>query len=184
MEGYIELYSIFHRGSYFCEVTGSITEDVALYLIQSCPGLPANQQTQMLDFFPGDSCTNFPCPTLPIYDIASSLQTIAATYQDDFPVATTTSVTFDSAGLISGVYNGCVMTGSAGLIDPNYNLYDIELSLASCSTAPPTLGTMNFSGFAMRTDALLGDGLKIIALNESPSIFTLPLVNLELAVVP
>ncbi len=83
-----------------------------------------------------------------IYERNSSLSSVAGTYSDTDGFGYTETYSIDSLGNISGSdTNGCQFSGRIQILDSNYNVYRINLTVTNCSVANDT-----YSGLATLLD--------------------------------
>lgn len=80
-----------------------------------------------------------------LYDRDASLATIAGTYDDLGDV-----LSVDSAGVLfeQDATDGCVLNGQVSVVDPAYNVYRVEFTVANCSAARAALNGTAWSGIA------------------------------------
>jgi hypothetical protein len=80
-----------------------------------------------------------------LYDRDSSLTAIAGTY-DDFG----SILTIDSNGLLfeQNAATGCVLNGQIGLIDGDYNVYDMAFDISACRGVREIFNGSTFTGLA------------------------------------
>lgn len=82
-----------------------------------------------------------------IYERDSSLQIISGTYQEDPDDGT---LTIDSQGraFLQDPVTHCVIDGEVGIIDTDYNAYQVEFSYSSCTGPAAALNGAMFNGIA------------------------------------
>lgn len=83
------------------------------------------------------------------YDQASSLATLAGNYE--FSLSADNFLNIDANGVIFGNYhNGpnCTVNGTVAVIDPLYNLYDVEWHLSLCEAPLTQFEGATLTGFA------------------------------------
>lgn len=83
----------------------------------------------------------------PLYNQASSLAAIAGNYAE---AGSSTAVSIDASGAIvsQDASTGCVVNGSAAIIDASYDAYSVQATYASCTGAAAVLNGITFSGLA------------------------------------
>ena len=84
------------------------------------------------------------------YEQNSSLAIIAGNYTLG-PIAATNTLNIAGDGRIFGMYdNGpaCTVSGQVSLLDPAYNLYDIQWTFSSCGPILPDYEGIQFTGIA------------------------------------
>jgi hypothetical protein len=88
-----------------------------------------------------------------LYYEPSSLTFIAGTYTDTL---TGTVITVDSNGTVfaQDARTGCVVNGRVAVIEPDFNVYYVEVTYASCQGASAPLNGITFTGLATRDDTV------------------------------
>jgi hypothetical protein len=86
-----------------------------------------------------------------LYQRGSSLPTLAGTY-----ISQNTTLAIDDQGEIFYQGGSCVGNGRAGLIDPNFNMYRIDIEVEVCTGNTVHAPGRPFSGLAYLSDS--GDG--------------------------
>ncbi len=85
----------------------------------------------------------------PLYDQASSLAAIAGNYAEAGSASgTVVSINANGAIFSQDASTGCVVNGSAAIINASYDAYSIQASYASCTGAAAVLNGITFSGLA------------------------------------
>jgi hypothetical protein len=82
-----------------------------------------------------------------LYGVPSSLATISGTYTES---ATGTAFTISADGTVfaQDAATGCVINGTVSIINASYNVYDIQVSYASCTGSLTTLNGVTLAGLA------------------------------------
>lgn len=116
----------FADGSSFadCSISGTIVERSALDGTVTCTTSQGSESSVTVNL--GYQA---------IYELDSSLAIISGTWTDSSDPGTDV-VNVDATGLITGQdggASGCVYSGQVTLIDPNYNIYDLEWTYSSCN---------------------------------------------------
>lgn len=115
------LYSQNNSGSIAGTASGTVTEKSSLSGNASYSGSVTSKFT-----FSYDS----------IYERNSSLSLVAGTYSDTDGSGYTETYSIDSLGNISGSdSNGCQFSGRIQILDSNYNVYRITLTVTNCGAA-------------------------------------------------
>lgn len=83
----------------------------------------------------------------PLYDQASSLAAIAGNYVETGS-GTPVSINANGAIFSQDASTGCVVNGTAAIIDASYDAYSMQASYASCTGAAAVLNGITFSGLA------------------------------------
>jgi hypothetical protein len=80
-----------------------------------------------------------------LYERPSSLETLHGTFGTD-----TQSLSIDEQGVIfyQSAQTGCTGTGMAAVIDPDFNLYRVELDIGNCTGSEASHNGLTFSGLA------------------------------------
>jgi hypothetical protein len=101
-----------------------------------------------------------------VYDTLSSIAALTASYTNS---ATGTAVSLTSSGGLSwqDAGTGCVASGSVTVIDPTYNLYALEFTLANCQGVSAGLTGGQFTGFATLDDTASPQQLIMAAVGTS-----------------
>jgi hypothetical protein len=103
-----------------------------------------------------------------IYQLGSSLDMLTGTWTDSSdPGADVVNV--DATGMITGQdggASGCVYSGQVTLIDPNYNVYDIEWTYSSCN-GDSELDGATFSGLGAIDNTVSPTEFVLAATGES-----------------
>ncbi len=83
----------------------------------------------------------------PLYNQASSLAVIAGNYAE---AGSGTAVSIDAGGAIfsQDANTGCVVNGTATIVDASYDAYAVLATYASCTGAAAVLNGITFSGLA------------------------------------
>ncbi|MFD2231322.1 hypothetical protein [Alkalimarinus sediminis] len=85
--------------------------------------------------FAGETTSTFEYSYDSIYDRNSSLATIAGIYSDSDGAGYTETYTVDSDGTITGSdTEGCVFGGAISILNANYNMYRVNLTVSNCDT--------------------------------------------------
>ena len=127
-----------------CQMAGTVTERSVMSVDLGCADAsgPVWEESATL-FYQTD------------YDRDSSLSTIAGNYTLGFAaLAATNTLNIAGDGTVFGMYdNGpsCTVNGQVSLIDPAYNLYDIQWTFSSCVSPFPSFEGSQFSGIATMT---------------------------------
>jgi len=81
-----------------------------------------------------------------IYDLDSALSVVAGNYDDEGLVfnVNANGVIFEQEPV-----TGCVTNGQITIIDPNFNAYDVSMSLSSCVAPFDVLNGTTFTGLAI-----------------------------------
>ena len=82
-----------------------------------------------------------------LYDRDSSLATIAGSFGDAAAVVFT--IAADGALFAQDPVSGCVINGQFGVVDTQYNAYDLSVSYSSCAGAGAILNGVTFTGLAI-----------------------------------
>lgn len=100
----------------------------------------------------------------PLYERASSLRQLAGTY-----TGAGESLSIDDAGTLfyQSSLSRCVGNGSADLIDTDFNLYSVSVSIESCSGNDAARNGRTYTGFAYLADSGMGTGNDILELSMS-----------------
>lgn len=97
-----------------------------------------------------------------VYENGSSLATVADDWSFDDGAGDTTDISIAANGDITGSdSDGCTYGGSVSLIDPNFNAYQVDLTLAVCADAG------NYSGLAAVLDGAVAGDTLLIAVSNS-----------------
>jgi len=84
--------------------------------------------------FGGVTTSTFDFKYDPIYDRGSSLAVVSGIYSDTDGAGYTETYTIDSDGIITGSdTDGCVFGGAVSILNSNYNMYRVELSVSNCA---------------------------------------------------
>ena len=115
-----------------CNLSGAITERVSLPVSLRCTTALGNT-LEVAATLRYDT----------VYERGTDLATIAGDYDDDGAV-----LSIDSAGNIfkQDPISGCVYNGQITVIDPDYNVYGMDLTIGACVVSPELNGT-RWSGF-------------------------------------
>lgn len=81
-----------------------------------------------------------------LYNVASSLATIAGNYTD--ATGTVVSVSSDGSVFAQVATSGCVFNGTISIIDSSYNAYRIQGMYESCTGSSAVLNGVSLSGLA------------------------------------
>ena len=125
-----------------CQLMGEVTQRTRMALDLSCSDATGPVW--------GESATLFYQSG---YEQDSSLATIAGNYTLG-PLAATNTLNIAGNGAVFGMYdNGasCTVNGQVSLIDPVYNLYDVNWTFSSCVSPLATHEGAEFSGMATMT---------------------------------
>jgi hypothetical protein len=88
-----------------------------------------------------------------LHERGSSLAAVAGTYDQFFIDDDPTSFSIDAAGtLFAQTSLGCVGNGQVSLIDPSFNIYDVEITMSNC----PDLDGV-YQGLGTTSDLLATD---------------------------
>ncbi len=125
-----------------CELNGTITERARLTLDLSCSDAngPLWDDSVTLLYQSG-------------YTLGSDLATIAGNYTLA-PLAATNMLNIAADGTVFGMYaNGpsCTVNGQVSLIDPAYNLYDVNWTFSNCLSSLLNFEGAGFNGIATMT---------------------------------
>ena len=123
-------------------MTGTLDEDGALFLEFD---LPVAFDTPA----PHETASFAACDTL--YDRDSSLVELAGTY-----ISGNTTLTIDNQGEIFYQQSSCAGSGKAELIDPDFNMYRMEITIEACTGNTVHAPGRLFEGLAYLSDS--GDG--------------------------
>ena len=82
----------------------------------------------------------------PLYEVSSSLTTVAGDYDDFGQVV---SVGSDGSIFQQDANTGCTMNGQVSIVDPQYNVYRVSFSYANCQGAYAPVNGSRFSGLAL-----------------------------------
>jgi hypothetical protein len=83
--------------------------------------------------FAGVETSSFSFTYDDIYERDSTLAVISGIYSDSDGLGYTETYTIDSAGTITGSdTDGCIFNGSVSILNSNYNMYRINLSVDNC----------------------------------------------------
>ena len=128
----------FADGSPFadCSISGAIVERSALNGTVACTTNGGSESSVTVNL-----------SYQAIYELDSSLAMITGTWTDSSDPGSDV-VNVDATGLITGQdggASGCIYSGQVTLIDPNYNVYDIEWTYSSCN-GDSELDGATFSG--------------------------------------
>jgi hypothetical protein len=106
-----------------------------------------------------------------LYDRGSSLATVSGVYNDFFIEGTSASFSIDAGGMIfSQTTSGCVGNGQVSIIDPQFNGYDVSLTVTNCSVLNGT-----YNGLAITTDFIsTNDTLLFAAFTSTTGIVAAP----------
>lgn len=140
-----------------CSISGSIVERSALDGTVTCTTSQGSESsvTVNLDY-------------QAIYDSDSSLAMITGTWTDSSDPGTDV-VNVDTTGLITGQdggASGCVYSGQVTLVNPNYNVYDIEWTYSSCN-GDSELDGASFSGLGTIDNTISPTEFVLCATGES-----------------
>ena len=70
------------------------------------------------------------------FDIGASLQEISGTWGYSIPDIGSVSFTFNTDGTLAGTSSlGCVANGSVAVINPNHNVYRLNMTISGCQDA-------------------------------------------------
>ncbi len=83
-----------------------------------------------------------------LYDVGSSLAAIAGSYVDSASVSVV-NVNANGAIFIQDGATGCAVNGLAGLIDPAYDAYQVDLAFANCTGSFAALNGSTATGLAV-----------------------------------
>lgn len=123
-------------GSLFadCEAAGTIRERLSLTVTTQCT-------TEFETVLTSSALLTFD----DLYDRNSSLATIAGTYNDFGSI-----LTIDSNGVLfeQDPLTRCVLNGLVGIINEEFNAYDIRLEISGCGPIADFLNGSTFSGIA------------------------------------
>jgi hypothetical protein len=142
VDGYANYGSTFSDGTTYGVGTlnGTVTagESLDLTLQFNTSGNTAYESTWNLSF-------------LTLSTSGATLAKISGTYTDS---VTGASVSISAGGAISAQsastgWTDCVLTGTVSVPDPNYDVYDVTYSYASCTGDWATLNGVAFSGLAL-----------------------------------
>ena len=87
----------------------------------------------------------------PLYEVSSSLTTVAGDYDDFGQVV---SVGSDGSIFQQDANTGCTMNGQVSIVDPQYNVYRVSFSYANCQGAYAPVNGSRFSGLALYDNTL------------------------------
>jgi hypothetical protein len=123
-----------------CEVTGTVTQRVALQLALHCTDA-SGAVTDRSYVFGYD----------PAYDVDSSLAAIAGNYTLSINTQTNTLTIAGDGALFGMFHNGaqCLVNGRVEIPDPNFNLYELEMTFSNCQFLKSHEG-QTMTGFAAR----------------------------------
>jgi hypothetical protein len=130
-----------------CTATGTIQERQSISANISCTtgngGNFANTATLAYDA---------------LYERDASLATLAGDY-DDFGLV----LSIDANGNIfeQDPFSGCVVTGQASVVDPNYNVYDGSVTYANCQGDAAVLNGSTFIGLGILDDTVVPETLVV-----------------------
>ena len=157
-----------------CEMMGFLVEDASLNLSIECENSSGSIERESINFVPQTilECTIACFPQEP-YEMASSLSSIAGSYAIPLFISeqpsispTSSPIAFSALGEISGLLDfgpECSVSGQVSIIDPQFNLYDIEIALSDCEGDLSTQNGRVFTGFAI--SQFIGDepsGIRIM----------------------
>ncbi len=81
-----------------------------------------------------------------LYDSGSSLSTLSGNYSEE---GTGTILSINNGSIVyQDATTGCVLNGTVSIIDPTYDAYQLDFTLASCQGAYVALDGVAFSGLA------------------------------------
>lgn len=126
-------------GELGCALTGTLAERVSLELEVTCSddgGIVYDEMLSMT-YQPG-------------YELDSSLAGIAGNYRKSISIGPN-SLNIAADGTIFGVWNTgnqCTVNGLVSVIDPDYNLFDVEWRFSDCSGPFPSFGDAALTGLA------------------------------------
>lgn len=84
-----------------------------------------------------------------LYERDSSLAVVSGIYSDTDGIGYTETYTIESDGTITGSdTDGCVFGGLVSILDPNYNMYRVQLTVSNCADLDGT-----YTGLGALSDA-------------------------------
>ncbi|MEN8141458.1 MAG: hypothetical protein ABFR97_09575 [Thermodesulfobacteriota bacterium] len=90
--------------------------------------------------FMGQTASTFSLSYEPIYERGSNLADIAGTYTVN-ELNYSSTYTIDSNGVLTGNNSdGCQIAGTVGIIDNNYNMYRINMTVSACNMNDTYIG--------------------------------------------
>lgn len=140
-----------------CSISGSFAERLTLDASVACTTSQGAESSVTMNL-------NYQA----IYQLGSSLDMLTGTWTDSSaPGADVVNV--DATGMITGQdggASGCVYSGQVTLIDPNYNVYDIEWTYSSCN-GDSELDGATFSGLGAIDNTVSPTEFVLAATGES-----------------
>jgi PKD repeat protein len=141
------MFSTFADGltSLDCSLDGLVTERATIDGIVTCSGVgPQTSVAVSLNY-------------QALYDLDSDLAMFAGTWTDSSNQGGDV-VSIDALGVITGQDgsgSGCVYSGQVSVINPNFNVYDMEWTYSSCTGQSAALNGATFSGIGAIDDTVM-----------------------------